>query len=85
MTTTTTHSATPEQIALILEDQRSGGYFDAIAELGRPAASDAEILDYVPDVLALPGQGAMGAEEIELDGSDLAAAYVAFLTPQGER
>ncbi|PPH51212.1 hypothetical protein [Rathayibacter sp. AY1E1] len=82
MTTTRTHSATPEQLALILDDQRSGGYFDAVRELGQPAAADAEILAYVDDILALPGQAGMGAEEVVDDGSPLATAYLAYLTPQ---
>jgi hypothetical protein len=76
------HYATPEQIELIVADQRSGGFLDDETE--------AEVLEYVWDTLALPGQDAMGAYAIVPDGSALSDAYLAFLTtrnpqvPEGE-
>lgn len=77
-TTPTDHGqATPEQVALILADCRSNDWVDG-------DMTDAEVLDYVFDTLTLPGQAAMGADEIEDDASALYVAYFAFLarTPE---
>lgn len=70
------HFATDEELALIVADQRSGGFFD-------DEESDEDVLEYVWDTMTLPGHSAMGAEDVVLDGTPTADAYLAFLTTRG--
>jgi hypothetical protein len=74
MTRTDTGRATPEQLDLILTTRRDESDEDA-------AATDAEILAHVRNTLTLPGQGTPGGFPVTDDGTDYAAALIAFLTP----
>ncbi|WP_314457716.1 hypothetical protein [uncultured Microbacterium sp.] len=74
MTTIDTGRATAAQLALILDTRRAESDDDA-------AATDAEILAHVRNTLTLPGDGAPGGHPVTDDGTDYAAALVAFLTP----
>ncbi|PPH95216.1 hypothetical protein C5C56_17200 [Rathayibacter sp. AY1D1] len=73
MTTTDTGRASAEQLALILTTRRAESDEDA-------AATDAEILAHVRNTLTLPGEGCPGGFPVTDDGSDYAAALIAFLT-----
>ncbi len=74
MTTIDTGRATAAQLALILDTRRAESGDDA-------AATDAEILAHVRNTLTLPGEGAPGGHPVTDDGTDYAAALIAFLTP----
>lgn len=74
MTRTDTGRATTEQLALILATRRDESAEDA-------AATDAEILAHVRNTLTLPGEGCPGGFPVTDDGSDYAAALIAFLSP----
>lgn len=72
-TDTDTGLATPDQVSLIITDQRA--HWDQNAD-----DSDDVMLAAVRNAHALPG-----AEPVEDDGSALAAALIAFLTPDPAR
>ncbi|QHC68724.1 hypothetical protein GSU68_18625 (plasmid) [Rathayibacter sp. VKM Ac-2759] len=74
MTRTDTGRATPAQLDLILTTRRDESDEDA-------AATDAEILAQVRNTLTLPGQGTPGGFPVIDDGTDYAAALIAFLSP----
>lgn len=74
MTTIDTGRTTAAQLALILETRRAEPGDDA-------AATDAQILAHVRNTLTLPGDGAPGGHPVTDDGTDYAAALIAFLTP----
>ncbi|PPH07136.1 hypothetical protein C5C71_15150 [Rathayibacter sp. AY1C1] len=74
MTTTDTGRASAEQLALILTTRHAESDEDA-------AATDAEILAHVRNTLTLPGEGCPGGFPVTDDGSDYAAALIAFLSP----
>ncbi|MCJ1698074.1 hypothetical protein MT349_20005 [Rathayibacter caricis] len=74
MTRTDTGRATAEQLDLILTTRRDESDEDA-------AATDAEIIAHVHNTLTLPGKGGPGGFPIAEDGTDYAAALIAYLTP----
>lgn len=78
MTRTDTGRATAEQLDLILTTRRAESDEDA-------AATDAEILAEVRNTLTLPGEGCPGGFPVTDDGTDYAAALIAFLTPPRTR
>ncbi|MWV51486.1 hypothetical protein GRS96_19665 (plasmid) [Rathayibacter sp. VKM Ac-2803] len=73
MTPTDTGRATAAQLALILTTRRAESDEDA-------AATDAEILAHVRNTLTLPGEGTPGGFPVADDGTDYAAALIAFLS-----
>lgn len=74
MTPTDTGRATAAQLELILTTRRAESDDDA-------TATDAEILAYVRNTLTLPGEGGPGGFPVTDDGTDYAAALIAYLTP----
>lgn len=74
MTRTDTGRASAEQLDLILTTHRAESDEDA-------AATDAEILAHVRNTLTLPGEGCPGGFPVTDDGSEYAAALIAFLSP----
>lgn len=74
MTTIDTGRATAAQLALILDTRRAESGDDA-------AATDAEIIAHVRNTLTLPGEGAPGGHPVTDNGTEYAAALIAFLTP----
>ncbi|PPH53739.1 hypothetical protein [Rathayibacter sp. AY1E2] len=74
MTRTDTGRATAEQLALILATSRD-------EDPENTTAIDAEILAHTRNTLGLPGECGPGGMPVYDDGTDEAAALIAFLTP----
>lgn len=66
----------PEARALVIADQRRSDDADDY--------SDAELIEYVRDVIALPNAYAVGGYPVDDDGSDTSLAYCLIIATEDE-